>query len=104
MSFTFILPVIHPESNQVSNYSHVEIVLRRTLQALKRQSYSDIKIIVVCCQIPSWANEIGDNIYFLDVSQSKVFKPDENIGKNKHLLLIQCLRRIYLCEQTLMIM
>ncbi|MEL6488828.1 MAG: hypothetical protein AAFQ95_02605 [Cyanobacteria bacterium J06621_3] len=85
MSFTFIIPVIHPKSVQVSNYSHVEIVLRKTLESLKRQSFREINIVVVCCQIPSWASTIGDNIFFLDVSESDAFKPNPNSIKDASL-------------------
>ncbi|MFG6106877.1 glycosyltransferase family A protein [Leptothoe sp. EHU-05/26/07-4] len=81
MSFAFILPVIHPDSVKVSNYEHVEIVLKRTLESLRRQTFTDIKIIVVCCKIPDWAKDIGDNIYFLDVADSKTFKPNRNIAR-----------------------
>lgn len=82
MSFTFILPVIHPESYQVSNYAHVEMILKRTLETLKRQSSNDVNVVVVCCKIPSWSEEIGENIFFIDVSDSEVFKPNPDSGNN----------------------
>ena len=85
MGFTFILPVIHPESNQVGNYSHVELILKRTLETLKKQSLGDVKIIVVCCKIPSWTQEIGSNVFFLDVSKSDIFKPNPNSAKDSNL-------------------
>lgn len=81
MSFAFILPVIHPDSVKVSNYEHLEIVLKRTLESLQRQTFTDIKIIVVCCKIPDFSKEIGDNIYFLNVADSTTFKPDRNIAR-----------------------
>lgn len=78
MTFAFILPVVHPQGNKVSNYHHVEIALKQTLKSLKRQTYRDVKIIVVCCQIPSWADQLGDNVYFLNVSQTDIFAPNRN--------------------------
>ena len=85
MSFTFILPVVHPEGAQVRNYSHVEMILHRTLTALQRQTSSDVNIVVVCCRLPNWAGEVCDNVFFLDASDSEVFKPDQRSGKDANL-------------------
>lgn len=78
MSFVFILPVVHPKGSKVSNYNHVEIALRQTIASLQNQTYSDVKIIVVCCQIPTWAEQLNSNVFFLDVSDSKTFGPNRN--------------------------
>ncbi|MBT9314749.1 hypothetical protein [Leptothoe spongobia] len=81
MSFVFILPVVHPQRSKVSNYHHVEIALKQTLESLQNQTYNDAKIIVVCCQIPSWADRFNQNVFFLDVSNSEIFSPDRNNTK-----------------------
>ncbi|MGD1855062.1 MAG: hypothetical protein ACFB2W_12520 [Leptolyngbyaceae cyanobacterium] len=81
MSFVFILPIVHPQRRNVSNYHHVEVALKQTLKSLQNQTYSDVKIIVVCCQVPDWAHQLNENIYFLDVSNSEIFSPDRNITK-----------------------
>lgn len=78
MSFTFILPVVHPDGDKINNYSHVEIALKKTLESLNHQTCSDTKTVVVCCQIPSWANEFDNNVLFLDVSNSEIFQPNRN--------------------------
>ena len=78
MSFAFIIPVVHPNGHKVSNYSHVEIALKDTLKSLQRQTYRDAKVIVVCCQLPTWAGQMGDNVHFLDVSNSEIFAANRN--------------------------
>ena len=78
MSFVFILPVIHPEGCNVSNYHHVEVALKQTIISLENQTYSNVKIVVVCSQVPAWANECSDDVFFLDVSGSKPFSPNRN--------------------------
>lgn len=79
MSFAFIIPVVHPKGNQVSDYGHVEIALKKTLESLQRQTYKETKVVVVCCQMPTWARQMGDNVHFLDVSNSDVFAANRNM-------------------------
>lgn len=78
MSFVFILPVVHPKGSKVSNYNHVEVALKQTIESLQNQTYRDVKIVVVCCQIPAWVNQLSKNIFFLDVSDSEIFAPNRN--------------------------
>ncbi|MFK7830973.1 MAG: glycosyltransferase family A protein [Congregibacter sp.] len=78
MSFVFILPVLHPQKDSVSNYRHVEIALKTTLDSLKQQTYDDIQIIVVCCQVPDWSATAGENVHFLDVSGAEAFAANRN--------------------------
>lgn len=78
MSFVFILPVVHPKGNKVNNYHHVEVALKKTIESLQNQTYSDVKIVVVCSQIPTWVNQIGSNVFFLDLSDSEIFAANRN--------------------------
>jgi hypothetical protein len=78
MSFTFIIPVVNPKNSKVKNYDHVEIVLRKTLESICRQSFKPIYIVVVCHRVPTWSKDLGPNIFFLNVSASNVFDSDAN--------------------------
>lgn len=77
-SFVFILPVVHPNGSKVSNYHHVEVALKQTIKSLQNQTYSNVKIVVVCSRVPTWADHLGKNVFFLDVSDTEVFAPNRN--------------------------
>lgn len=72
----FIIPVRHPKGKKVSDYGTIEALLKTTVHSLLNQTHRNVSVIVVCSQVPDWANELDRRVTFVDVSNDDVFDPD----------------------------
>ena len=72
-SFTFIIPVRHPQGNKVKDYRSIEAALYETVKSLCRQTYENIHIVVVCHKVPDWSCKNNAKVTFLDINNSPVF-------------------------------
>jgi hypothetical protein len=65
--FAFVMPIVHPASDSVSDYSVVERLLRATITSVLSQTHPDVTAIVVCERAPAWAGEYSGRAVFLEI-------------------------------------
>ena len=76
--FAFVIPVVHPKGQHVTDYSIVERCLRATLTSLTAQSHHNTRVVVVCHQAPEWAADFQDSVNFLTIGDHPAFAANLN--------------------------
>ena len=76
--FAFVVPVVHPKGNKVSDYSVVERALKETLGSYTRQDAQNVVVIVVCHRIPAWADEFRGRVRFIRIGPHPRFEANAN--------------------------
>ena len=74
--FCFVIALRNPRDAKVSDWPAVEAVLRKTVESLLAQTFSDVNVIIVRHGSPPWAASVDERVRFLDVSGNSVFLPD----------------------------
>lgn len=77
-TFVFVIPIRNPWDDKVSDYNCIEEVLKKTVESLYSQTYSDTFTVIVCHKVPSWPQKFGDKVTFLNVSHIPIFPPNRN--------------------------
>lgn len=61
----FLIPVVHPERSNVSDYPTIERVLRETVRSCLAQKGIEVQVIIACHTRPDWP--VDPRVTFIDV-------------------------------------
>ncbi|MEM9969480.1 MAG: glycosyltransferase family A protein [Pseudomonadota bacterium] len=73
MKFCFVIPLVHPDGERVTDYGAIEQLLHMTLTSLLAQSVTETAIVVVCHRVPDWHDTLPDRVTFLQVPDDDRF-------------------------------
>lgn len=72
-SFTFLIPLVHPDGGKISDYRTVEAILRETLASLAAVTHAQVRVAVVCHHRPDWHRDCAGNVTFLTFGDHPAF-------------------------------
>lgn len=75
---TFVIPVVHPDGQKVTNYHDVERLLRETIASVLAVNDVDVSVVVVCHKRPDWAQACPPQVTFLDLGGHPGFAANRN--------------------------
>lgn len=107
MSFAFVIPVIHPGAQTVSNYADVERMLHVTLSSICGQSRDDVYTVVVAHRLPDWHAEFEGRVSFLTVTDDErlpIRHPERHLDKAFKLALASYYAIDQLAAEQIMMM
>lgn len=74
---TFVIPIVHPSGNKISDYGVVERILAETLTSLTFAE-GDASVVVVCHKLPDWHERCSDRVTFLSLGDHWGFAAGRN--------------------------
>ncbi len=76
--FAIIVPIVHPNGPKISDYNVVTRILRESVRSYLSQRHANTIVIVVCHEVPHWAEEVGERVKFINIGDHPTF----GVGRN----------------------